>query len=261
MGEGRYAVATALHSAPIHWLTHSMKAMILAAGVGSRLRPLTDTVPKPMLPIAGQPLLVHTLRWLRSYGVTEIALNLHALPQVVTAGLGDGSQWDVRLRYSFEPVLRGTAGAVKHLTSFFDERFVVIYGDLLLDINLAALVAFHDERQALLTVGLKHTDTPASQGMIERDAMGRITRFVEKPAQWPAHQRTANGGVYVVEPAVLAHVPADQPSDWGHDVIPALIAAGLPVYGIPVVGHLVDIGTPAVYEQVKDGLPTSAPMD
>lgn len=232
-----------------------MKAMILAAGVGSRLRPLTDTVPKPMLPIAGEPLLVHTLRWLRRYGVTQIALNLHALPHVVKAGLGDGSQWDVQLRYSFEPVLRGTAGAAKHLASFLADRFVVVYGDLLLDIDLAAMVAFHDERNALLTVGLKHTDMPTSQGMIECDASGYITRFVEKPLEWPADQRTANAGVYIVEPDVLTHIPSDRPTDWGHDIIPGLIAARLPVYGLPVAGHLVDIGTPAVYQQFKHGFP------
>ncbi|PLS79810.1 MAG: nucleotidyl transferase [Chloroflexi bacterium] len=230
-----------------------MKAMILAAGVGSRLRPLTDTIPKPMLPIAGEPLLAHTLRWLRSFGVTQIALNLHALPEVVQAGLGDGAQWDVHLLYSYEPELRGTAGAVKHLMSFFDERFVVVYGDLLVNIDLAALAAFHQDRRAVLTVGLKPTDTPASQGMIQCDETGLITRFVEKPRHWPADQRTANAGVYIVEPVVLSHIPPDQPSDWGHDILPALIAAGLPVYGVPVSGFLVDIGTPAVYAQVKDG--------
>jgi mannose-1-phosphate guanylyltransferase len=229
-----------------------MKAMILAAGAGTRLRPLTDTTPKPMLPIAGEPLLVHTLRWLKRYGVTEIALNLHYLPEVVQAGLGDGSDLGVSLVYSFEAELRGTAGAVKALDAFFDEPFVVIYGDLLLDIDLAALIDYHRSRHAALTVGLKHTDDPPSQGMVALDSAGKLTRFAEKPAQWPDDQRTANAGVYIVESRVLDLVPDERPSDWGHDILPLLIARGEPVYGQLVDGPLVDIGSIEVYERVKD---------
>lgn len=228
-----------------------MKAMILAAGVGTRLRPLTDHVPKPMLPIAGEPLLVHTLRWLQRYGVREIALNLHYLPDVVRDGLGDGNRWGLRLRYSVEPALLGTAGAVKRLASFFNETFLVIYGDLLIDIDLAALIELHRRQSALMTIALKPTDTPHSQGMVAVNADGRVTRFVEKPSQWPTDQRVANAGVYVVEPAVLQQIPAEQPYDWGHDVLPRLIAADMPVYGMPIAGQVIDIGTLAVYEQYR----------
>lgn len=229
-----------------------MKAMILAAGVGTRLRPLTDRVPKPMLPIAGEPLLAHTLRWLGRYDVREVALNLHYLPEVVRDGLGDGRRWDMQLRYSVEPTLLGTAGAVRRLVDFFDETFLVIYGDLLIDIDLTALIELHRRQAALLTIALKPTDTPQSQGMVACDAAGRVTRFVEKPAEWPADQRVANAGIYVVEPTVLQQVPADQPSDWGHDVLPMLIAAGAPVYGLPITGQVIDIGTLAVYEHYRE---------
>lgn len=229
-----------------------MKAMILAAGAGTRLRPLTDTVPKPLLPIAGEPLLVHMLRWLQRYDVTEIALNLHHLPEVIQDALGDGSQLGVDLVYSFEPELRGTAGAVKALESFFDETFVIVYGDLLLDIDLAALVDYHRARHAVLTIGLKRTDDPPSQGMVALDSAGKLTRFAEKPAQWPNDQRTANAGVYIVEPSALDLVPDDRPSDWGHDILPLLIAQGEPVYGQLVDGPLVDIGSIEVYERVRD---------
>jgi NDP-sugar pyrophosphorylase family protein len=228
-----------------------MKAMILAAGVGSRLRPLTDHVPKPMLPIAGEPLLAHTIRWLQRSGITEIGLNLYHLPDVVRDGLGDGSSAGVRLHYLHETTLSGTAGAVRQLRGLFDERFVVVYGDLLVDIDLAALERLHLARQAAVTLGLKLTDDFRSQGMVELGQAGQIVRFAEKPAVWPAEQRTANAGIYLVEPAVVDMIPADVPSDWGHDVFPALLAAGQPLYGAPVDGFLLDIGTHAAYAQVR----------
>ncbi len=227
-----------------------MKALILAAGVGSRLRPLTDTCPKPMLPVAGEPLLAHTLRWLRRAGVEEAALNLHHLPAVVRGGLGNGERFGMRLRYAEEQELQGTAGAVHHFPGFFDEPFLVIYGDLLLDLDLDALIAFHRQRAALMTLALKRTTTPHSQGMIEVDATGRVLSFVEKPAVWNGGD-TANAGVYVCEPQVLAGVPAGF-SDWGHDIIPALLRAGAPVYGVPLSGYLLDIGTPAAYAQAQE---------
>jgi mannose-1-phosphate guanylyltransferase len=226
--------------------------MILAAGAGTRLRPLTDTIPKPMLPIAGEPLLAHTLRWLRAAGISEIALNLHHLPGVVRAGLGDGARWDVCLRYSEETELRGTAGALLPFAAFLDQPFVVVYGDLLVSLDLAALIVFHRERQGLMTIALKTTDQPESQGMVEIDARGRVTRFVEKPRAWPADARLANAGVYIVEPEVLRLIPADRPSDWGHDIIPRLIADDSPVFARLVPGAVIDIGTHAAYERVRD---------
>jgi mannose-1-phosphate guanylyltransferase len=230
-----------------------MKAVILAAGAGTRLRPLTDTCPKPMLPIAGRPLLARTLDWLQGYGVDEVALNLHHLPAVVRAGLGDGSAWGMRLHYSYEPVLLGTAGAVRAigelLPAWFDQTFLLLYGDMLLDIGLADLLAFHRGGGAALTIALKRTTTPHSQGMIEIDGAGRVRRFVEKPRDWDGGD-LANAGVYVCEPAIL---PAIEPgvSDFGYDVIPALIAAGAPVYGRLVAGHMLDIGTPEAYAQAQ----------
>ena len=230
-----------------------MKAIILAAGAGTRLRPLTDTCPKPMLPVAGRPLLVHTLGWLRKHGVAEAALNLHYLPEVVRAGLGDGSAWGVHLRYSFEPELLGTAGAARAIAERFpgwlDQTFLVVYGDMPLDLDLADLAAFHRSRAAALTIALKHTATPQSQGMVELDEAGRVLRFVEKPPDWDRGD-LANAGVYVCEPAVLAAIPTGF-ADFGHDVIPALLAAGQPVYGRLARGYLLDIGTPEAYEQAN----------
>ncbi|GAB4110147.1 MAG: hypothetical protein OHK0050_04080 [Roseiflexaceae bacterium] len=229
-----------------------MKALILAAGVGTRLRPLTDTCPKPMLPIAGQPLLARTLRWLRAAGVTEAALNLHHLPEVVRTGLGDGTAFDMRLHYHHEPELVGTAGAIHGFPGFFDQPFLVIYGDLLLDFDLDDLIGYHTAKRTeggVMTLALKRTTTPQSQGMIEVDDQGRVLRFVEKPAVWDAGD-TANAGVYICEPIVAARVPAGF-SDFGHHIIPGLLNDNLPVYGRPIKGYLLDIGTPAAYEQAQ----------
>lgn len=213
------------------------------------MRPLTDTCPKPMLPIAGRPLLELTLRWLHRYGVQEAALNVHHLPDVVQSGLGDGSRFGMQLHYHYEAQLCGTAGAIHGFPGFFDQPFLVIYGDLLLDLELTNLIEFHHQRQALMTLALKTTSTPQSQGMIELDPAGRVMRFVEKPAAWDGGI-TANAGVYICEPAIATMVPPGS-SDFGHDIIPALLQQGLPVYGRPIQGYLLDIGTPAAYAQAQ----------
>jgi mannose-1-phosphate guanylyltransferase len=227
-----------------------MKALVLAAGAGTRLRPLTDSCPKPMLPIAGKPLLERTMRWLAQAGVTEAALNLHHLPDVVREGLGDGSHFGMQIRYNYEATLLGTAGAIHGFPGFFDAPFLVIYGDLLMDLDLADLIAFHRERNATMTLALKRTSTPQSQGMIEVDGSGRVMQFVEKPQQWQGGD-TANAGVYICEPSVAMRIPAGV-SDFGHDIIPGLLRDGAAVYGRPLRGYLLDIGTPAAYAQAQE---------
>lgn len=230
-----------------------MKAFILAAGAGARLRPLTDTCPKPMLPIAGEPLLVHTLRWLRRYGISEAALNLHHLPDIVRQGLGDGARFGMHLHYSYEPDLLGTAGAARRVAErypdFFDQTFVVIYGDLLIDLDLDDLRAFHQQRGSMFSIALKYTTTPQSQGMIAVDEQGRVQRFVEKPKEWDG-DNVANAGVYLCEPEVITRIPPGF-SDFGHNIIPALLHAGAAVYGCPLKGYLLDIGDPAAYAQAQ----------
>jgi NDP-sugar pyrophosphorylase family protein len=207
-----------------------------------------------MLPIAGRPLLAHTLDWLRVNGVAEVALNLHHLPHVVRAGLSDGSAWGMVLRYSYEPVLLGTAGAVRAIANqypgWLDQTFVLIYGDMLLDIALDDLRAFHRASGATLTMALKRTRTPRTQGMVSLDADGRVERFVEKPASWD-HGDLANAGIYLCEPQVLQFIPPGT-SDFGHDIIPALIASGASVWGREAQGYLLDIGTPEAYQQAQD---------
>lgn len=228
-----------------------MKGMILAAGEGKRLRPLTEHVPKPMLPLAGRPLLEHIITLLRKCGITDLAINLHHLPTVVMDYFGDGSHWGVSLRYSLEERLLGSAGGVKRLQAFFDEAFVVYYGDVFTQVDLVPVIELHRRCGALATMGLYRVPDPWNRGIVELDDQQVITRFVEKPPPEQVFSDLANAGIYVLEPDVLDWIPADQPWDFGHGVFPALLADGVRVAGCVIEGHLIDIGLPEKYEQAN----------
>lgn len=228
-----------------------MKGMILAAGEGSRLRPMTLTMPKPMVPIGDKPLLERTIAWLRRYGVVEIGVNLHYKPDVITSYFGDGSAWGVRLTYSHEPDILGTAGGVKALESLFDETFVIVYGDVLTALDLDAVAAFHRQRQAQATVVLYHVPNPWECGLVDIDDTGRIRRFVEKPPRDQVFTDLANAGVYIVEPGVLAHVPVGRFYDFGHDLFPRLLEQGIPLFGYPTDEYVLDIGDHVKYGRAQ----------
>lgn len=233
-----------------------MKALILAAGKGSRLGSLTLTCPKPMLPVAGQPLLSHIIGWLRRYDIDEIAINLHHLPEQITTYLGNGAAAGVAITYSYEPELLGTAGAARQLQGFLDTTFVVAYGDVFTNVNLARVLDLHTQRRAdggLLTMALYRVPNPTECGLVELDASGRVVRFVEKPPPDQVFTNLANSGILVCEPAVLDHIPTQTVYDFGHDLVPYLLQQGLPVYGqeIGEEEYLIDIGTPAGYARAE----------
>ncbi|MGC8878588.1 MAG: nucleotidyltransferase family protein [Anaerolineae bacterium] len=231
-----------------------MKAMILAAGEGTRLRPLTDRCPKPMLPVASRPLLEHTLAWLHAHGIREVAINLHHLPQVIQNHFGDGSRFGVRITYSLEKELLGTAGAVRRLQDFFRETFIVVYGDVFTDLDLSALLRFHRAHGGVGTVALYRVSNPTACGLVELDWDGRIVRFIEKPRPEEVFTNLANAGVYVLEPQVIAYIPSDGPSDFGRDVFPALLQHKLALYGyiIPATARLIDIGSLEHYRLAQE---------
>jgi NDP-sugar pyrophosphorylase family protein len=228
-----------------------MKAMILAAGEGTRLRPLTSDRPKPMLDLAGRPLIAHLIELLRRHGVTEIAVNLHHKPEALQSYLGDGAALGVRITYSYEDALMGTAGAVKKIARFFDERFFVLYGDVLTDMDLSSLASFHLRQRPLLTMALHRAEDPTRCGIVEIDTRGRVKRFVEKPAPPDVFSPWANAGVYVIEPEALRWVPEDAFFDFGSDLIPLLIQENAPVMGYVSAGYFLDIGSPARYQQAQ----------
>lgn len=237
-----------------------MKAMILAAGEGSRLRPLTLDRPKPMLPVAESPMLEYTIAWLRHYGVTQIAINLHHCPQIVTSHFGDGSGFGVEITYSLEETVLGTAGGVKRLDHFLDSTFVIIYGDILTDLDLKALVKFHfrQVKEPHLTMTLHRVSSPWECGIVSLDGHGRVTRFVEKPARTEVFSDLASASVLVVDPEILAYVADGCFCDFGRDLFPELIRYQVPIYGwlLPDTAYLIDIGTPEKYVRVQQEWPT-----
>lgn len=227
-----------------------MKGMILAAGEGTRLLPLTADRPKVMLPVGGHPLLAHTLEWLKAQGIREVGLNLYYQPQTILDCFGDGSRLGVKLTYSRETKLLGTAGGVKKLASFFgQDTFVVIYGDVLTNIDLGPLLSLHRKRGGLLTLALNQVDNPTACGIVEVDGEGRVRRFQEKPQPQEVFSHLANAGVYIAEPGLLDFIPPDTFYDFGRDLFPRLLAEGVPFYGLPVEGLVLDIGTPENYRR------------
>ena len=236
-----------------------MNAMVLAAGQGTRLDPLTRTLAKPMVPVGGRPVLEHTIGWLRDHGVRRVAVNLHHRPESIRDHFGDGSRFGVEIRYSEEPELLGTAGGVKRLEPFFEDPFLVVYGDVLTDLDLGALVACHRSAagppHATLAVDRRADVTQV--GVVEFEPGGRIRRFVEKPRPGEVRSSWVNSGVMVLDRALLAGIPAGRFSDFGREVLPAWLAAGVPLYAWPLPDgtFLVDVGTPESYARAQGEWP------
>ena len=239
-----------------------MKGMILAAGEGTRLRPQTLACPKVMLPVAGRPLLEHTICWLRHYGIDDIAMNLHHRSDVVVDHFGDGSAFGVTITYSRETSLLGTAGAIKRLAAHLDETFVLHYGDVLTDLDLKRFVDVHlsRPRRPCLSMALYRVDRPTECGIVSLDGEGRIRRFQEKPPPSEIFSDLANVGVVVLDPELLAHIPPEQCWDLGHDLMPRLLRLDIPMYGVPVLDdtYVLDVGTPERYARALREWPTWA---
>lgn len=236
-----------------------MKALILAAGKGTRLQDLTRNCPKPMLPVQGKPLLERVVCWLREHGIRDIAMNLHHCPEVITGHFGDGTAWDVQITYSYEETLLGTAGAAKRLARFLDEPFVVAYGDVYTNLNLSRLMAAHrqysrvESRDTLATLALYQVPNPTECGLVELAVDGRVMRFVEKPPPEQVFTDLANAGVMVCEPEILRFIPAETSFDFGRDLFPALLAAGKSMWGVAITPgeYLIDIGTPQAFQRAQ----------
>ena len=214
-----------------------MRALVLAAGVGSRLHRYTDDRPKPMLEIAGEPILGYNLAMLAAAGFDEVVVNLHYLGAVIRAYVGDGSRWGLRVIYSEESELRGTAGAVVPLAErFAADTFGIVYGDNLNELHLAEMVRGHRERRALATIAVWEREHVAQSGVAEFGADDRIVRFVEKPAPGETASHWVSTGVVVADPLVLDAIPREGPSDLGRDVFPRLLGDARGVYAYRMTG-------------------------
>ncbi len=221
-----------------------MRAVVMAGGEGTRLRPMTANQPKPLLPVVNRPIMEHVLRLLRRHGVDETVVTLQFLAAHVRAYFGDGDELGMHLSYATETTPLGTAGSVKNAQDALrHDPFLVISGDALTDIDLTALMAYHRKRGALVTVALKSVPNPLEFGIVITSDDGRIARFLEKPTWGQVFSDTVNTGIYVMEPEVLDHVPTGEPVDWSGEVFPKLVAAGAPVFGHVVAGYWEDVGT------------------
>ncbi|MBV8160139.1 MAG: mannose-1-phosphate guanyltransferase [Acidimicrobiia bacterium] len=224
-----------------------MKAVIMAGGEGTRLRPLTSNQPKPMMPLANRPMMEHIVRLLKEHGFDEIVVTLAFLPQAIRTYFGDGSEFGVRMVYATEETPLGTAGSVRNAREELTERFLVISGDVLTDFDLSAIVAFHDERKAMATIGLKAMENPLEFGIVITREDGSIERFLEKPTWGQVFSDTINTGIYVLEPEIFDAIPADQSVDFSGDVFPKLLADGAPLYGYVAEGYWEDVGNLEAY--------------
>jgi mannose-1-phosphate guanylyltransferase/phosphomannomutase len=229
----------------------TMKAVVMAGGEGTRLRPLTSNQPKPMVPIVGKPCMEHILELLREHGLTDVIVTVAFLPQAIRSYFGEGDTLGMSVGYSVEESPLGTAGSVRLAAKQLDETFLVISGDALCDVDLGELMTFHKERGAAVTIGLKSVDNPLEFGIVVTDEEGRIERFLEKPSWGQVFSDTINTGIYVLEPEVLKHVPTDRPYDFSKELFPYLLEMGRPLYGYVMDGYWQDIGNLDQYRQAN----------
>ena len=224
-----------------------MKAVIMAGGEGSRLRPLTCACPKPMVPVLDRPVMAYTLDLLRRHGVSQAAVTLMYLAGQVSGYFGDGAEYGVNLTYFTEQTPLGTAGSVGQAAHMLDETTVVLSGDGLTNCDLTAALRFHRDRGALATLVLKKVKSPLEYGVVLTDGQGRVQRFVEKPGWGEVCSDAVNTGIYLLEPQAIAMIPADRPWDFGREMFPRMVEEGLPVYGWLMEGYWCDIGDTAAY--------------
>lgn len=239
-----------------------MKAVIMAGGEGTRLRPLTCNIPKPMVPLVNRPMMEHILNLLKRHNITEVANTLWYMPDVIQDYFGDGSGRDVNMQYFIEEKPLGTAGSVKNAQRFLDQAFVVVSGDSLTDIDLTKAIKFHKQKGALATLVLTRVANPLSYGVVITNEGGKITRFLEKPSWSEVFSDTVNTGIYILEPEVLAEIPINQKYDFSQNLFPQLLAKGAPMYGYVSEGYWSDVGNLAVYRQSQyDALDGKVALD
>ena len=219
-----------------------IQAVVMAGGEGTRLRPLTCNLPKPMAPVANRPIMAHIMTLLSRLGVTEVFATLHYLADEVESYFGDGSEYGVRLEYAVEDVPLGTAGSVRRLMNRLGGTFLVISGDALTDFDLHPAIEFHRQQGAAATLVLAHVPNPLEFGVVIADDEGNVRRFLEKPSAGEVFSDTINTGIYLLEPRVLERVKPEQPCDFSGDLFPALLADGERVCGYVASGYWTDVG-------------------
>jgi len=228
-----------------------MKAVVMAGGEGSRLRPLTSQHPKPLVPVAGTPVIEHILRLLRVHGITKVIVTLQYLGAEIRNRLGDGSDLDMEIEYVVEDRPLGTAGSVRNAAHLLEDTFLVISGDSLTDIDLTAVIEEHRRRGSHASIVLKSVPNPLEYGVVVTEPDGRVSRFLEKPSWGEVFSDHANTGIYVIEPTVLKHIKPGTSVDWAQDVFPQMLRRREPLFGIVAEGYWCDIGSIQSYMQAN----------
>ncbi len=219
-----------------------MKAVIMAGGFGTRLLPLTTSIPKPMIPMATKPMMEHIVMLLKDHGFHDLVTLLHFQPDTIESYFGDGSEFGVKMVYAAATEDYGTAGAVKNAEVLLNDTFLIISGDVLTDFDLTEAVKFHKDRGALATVVLTRVENPLQYGVVITASDGRITRFLEKPSWSEVFSDTVNTGIYILEPEALALIPTRREFDFSRDLFPTLLEEGRPLYGYVATGYWRDVG-------------------
>ena len=226
-----------------------MKAVIMAGGFGTRIQPLTSSVPKPMIPLMNRPIMLHIVELLKKHQITDLVLLLYHQPHIIKNFFRDGADLGVKITYVTPLEDMGTAGAVKYAEKYLDERFLIISGDLLTDFNLKKLIDFHEENKSLATITLTSVKDPLQFGVVITDKSKRVTQFLEKPGWGEVISDTINTGIYVLEPEVLKFIPPGENFDFSQDLFPALLDKGEAMFGYPAKGYWRDIGNTDSYRE------------
>ncbi|MFA6448618.1 MAG: NDP-sugar synthase, partial [bacterium] len=229
-----------------------MKAVLMAGGEGTRLRPLTLNTPKPLVPVCNKPIMEHILEKMVAAGIKDFISTLYYLGDEITAHFGDGSQWGARMEYSVEETPLGTAGAVKILEDRIDGTYVILSGDSMMDLDVMEAVKFHKKVGSMATIMLTRVETPLEYGVVIIDNDGRIIRFLEKPGWGEVFSDTVNTGTYILEPEVFKYMVSGGNYDWSRDIFPMLLAEGQPLFGYVADGYWCDIGSLKQYREVHE---------
>ncbi|MBC7765339.1 MAG: NTP transferase domain-containing protein, partial [Hyphomonadaceae bacterium] len=226
-----------------------MKAIIMAGGEGTRLRPLTCGQPKPMVPVMNRPVMEHIINLLKQHNILDIGVTLQYCPEAIINYFGDGERFGVHLRYYTEEQPLGTAGSVKNAEDMLDETFIVISGDALTDLDITTAIDFHRQKQSQATLVLTRVPMPLEYGVVMTDSTGKIVRFFEKPQWNEVFSDTVNTGIYILEPSVLQQYEKNKNFDFGKDVFPNLLAQNAPMFGYVSADYWCDIGDLDAYMQ------------
>ncbi len=229
-----------------------MKAVVMAGGEGTRLRPLTSSRPKPLVPILNKPCMQHTIELLKRYGITDIVVTLYYLADEIEGYFGDGSELGVNLIYTVEDTPLGTAGSVKKAEEYLkDDTFIIVSGDALTDLDVDKALAYHREKQSVATLVLQHVDNPLEFGVVITDDNGRIRRFLEKPSWGEVFSDTVNTGMYILEPSIFEYMQPEKSYDWSQDIFPQILAEEKPMFGYVLGEYWTDVGSLQQYRQAQ----------